>query len=59
MSIAEIKRQGFDQSSQEGATVHVRCSQCAALVINGVPTHEHGCPNSRRHRHAGLGEFDE
>ena len=23
----------------------ISCSQCAALVINGTPTHEHGCPN--------------
>jgi hypothetical protein len=23
----------------------VRCSQCEALVINGMPTHETGCPN--------------
>ena len=26
----------------------VRCSCCEALVINGVPTHETGCPNARR-----------
>lgn len=24
----------------------VRCSQCEALVINGTPTHERGCPNA-------------
>jgi hypothetical protein len=24
----------------------VGCSQCQALVINGVATHEHGCPNA-------------
>ena len=38
---------GFDRSrhipfSRQYA---IRCSQCEALVINGTPTHEHGCPN--------------
>lgn len=28
----------------------VRCSQCEVLVINGTPTHEHGCPNGARAR---------
>ena len=27
--------------------VRVRCSQCEALCINGIPTHERGCPNAR------------
>lgn len=35
---------GFDLST--GA--RVRCSQCEALVINGTPAHEHGCPNATR-----------
>lgn len=39
--------QGFDRSStipfQRAWTV--RCSQCEALCINGIPTHEHGCPH--------------
>jgi len=26
----------------------VRCSQCEALVINGTPCHENGCPNRPR-----------
>jgi hypothetical protein len=25
------------------------CEQCQALNINGVPTHEQGCPNSWLH----------
>lgn len=25
-----------------------RCDQCQMLAINGVNTHEHGCPNSRK-----------
>lgn len=39
---------GFDRSSHVPFTrqYRIRCSQCAALVINGVPTHETGCPNS-------------
>ena len=36
------------------ATVHipftsqyrVRCDRCEALVVNGTPTHERGCPNA-------------
>lgn len=24
------------------------CNQCAALVINGVFCHEHGCPNEHK-----------
>jgi hypothetical protein len=43
----QMEALGFDLCSttpfQRG--IHVRCSQCAALVINGVPTHERGCPN--------------
>lgn len=27
--------------------VRIRCSQCEALAINGIPTHETGCPNAR------------
>lgn len=26
----------------------VACSQCQSLVINGVPTHETGCPNATK-----------
>jgi len=24
----------------------IKCDQCAAVVINGIPCHETGCPNS-------------
>lgn len=37
---------GFDQSHIDSAGVKIKCSQCAALVINGVGTHEAGCPRS-------------
>ena len=45
--------QGFDRSyrlerddyGQFSKAVRVRCSQCEALCINGVATHETGCRN--------------
>ena len=39
---------GFDRSKRTkiGGPVHVGCSQCEAMVINGHPTHETGCPNA-------------
>lgn len=42
-----LRRQGFDQGRYDRETggYRVGCSQCAALVINGVPCHETGCPN--------------
>jgi hypothetical protein len=53
--LESLYHRGFDLSTPEGrdeygrfsAAIVVRCSQCAALVICGVPTHEHGCPNGR------------
>jgi hypothetical protein len=44
-----IRDQGFDQSrvSSDRNGVAVRCSQCEAMVINGVPCHEQGCPNAK------------
>lgn len=38
---------GFDGSTAVPFTkeIHIKCSQCEALAINGVATHEHGCPN--------------
>lgn len=44
-----LREQGFDKSVRVGVKEFlVRCSQCEALVINGVPTHERGCPNARK-----------
>ena len=40
---------GFDASANtfgRPRMFSVACSQCQALVINGTPTHEHGCPNA-------------
>lgn len=41
-----VLKRGFDLSTKSGGKVSVRCSQCEALVISGVPAHERGCPNA-------------
>lgn len=49
--ISHLRSCGFDRSRTSPDSVdHVRvgCSQCSALVINGTPCHETGCPNARR-----------
>ena len=38
---------GFDMSYRSAGAVHVACGQCEALVMNGLATHESGCPNAR------------
>jgi hypothetical protein len=45
-----LRQQGFDLTTYDRATGYYRprCSQCNALVINGVACHEHGCPNQRK-----------
>lgn len=48
-TIEMLHAEGFDLSRAvrfERAAI-VRCSQCEALVINGHPSHERGCPNQR------------
>ncbi len=45
MSLAGLRALGFDASARTGRHVRVGCSQCAALVINGVACHETGCPH--------------
>lgn len=45
---AKIRKRGFDKSTACSDGVHVSCSQCQALVINGIATHEHNCPNARK-----------
>lgn len=44
--LARLMDRGFDLSRTTQGGYKVRCSQCEALVINGVATHEHGCPNA-------------
>lgn len=38
---------GFDKSYIINRGVRVACSQCEAVAINGVGSHEHGCPNKK------------
>lgn len=47
--LEELQARGFDASRYLLATqtYQVRCSRCEALVINGVPCHETGCPNTK------------
>ena len=42
--IRALTEQGFTVARQ-GRYLRIRCSQCDALVINNVATHETGCPN--------------
>jgi hypothetical protein len=46
----ELHALGFDLSYISMGTVngvlYPRCSQCHALVVNGVATHESGCVNA-------------
>lgn len=53
MTNIEILRSlGFDRSKHSGrGTYRVACSQCAAVVINSIPTHERGCPNATHECH--------
>lgn len=47
MKLKHLIALGFDNSKHIPFTkrYHVSCSQCEALCINGVPTHEIGCPH--------------
>ena len=53
MKLQTLFSLGFDLSKHVPFTRRftVRCSQCAALAINGVPCHETGCPNQRHECH--------
>lgn len=45
----DLHARGFDASAHtfgRSNLISVACSQCQALVINGTPTHERGCPNA-------------
>lgn len=48
--VQEIEALGFDRTTydSDAGTIRVRCSQCEALVVNGVPCHETGCRNATR-----------
>lgn len=45
ITVAWLKRHGFDLSTSSGGYLRPRCSQCEVLVINGTACHERGCPN--------------
>lgn len=53
MNLSDLKKLGFDQSKHIKFTgeYKVKCSQCQAVVINGVPCHETGCPNAKGVKH--------
>lgn len=46
-ALDDLRFMGFDESHNVRFTsgYKVKCSCCSAMVINGVPTHERGCPN--------------
>ena len=48
-TVQSLRDRGFDQSEVVPFEHrwHVRCSQCEALVINGLACHETGCLNAR------------
>lgn len=46
MNLKQVKALGFDSSKRNGNHISVRCSQCEAVVINGVACHERGCPHA-------------
>jgi hypothetical protein len=46
----KLRDRGFDRTEYNRADSNysVRCSQCEALVINGMACHETGCVNERK-----------
>lgn len=49
-----LRKAGFDLTEYDRSTgeYYIRCSQCDAMVINGVACHERGCPNEKGERNA-------
>ena len=50
VQVQNLKKLGFDKSELlvEDSVVYVSCSQCLAMVINNVATHEVGCSNASK-----------
>jgi hypothetical protein len=48
MNLQTLRALGFDRSRSVPFTsrYNVACSSCCALVIQGTPTHERGCPSA-------------
>ena len=44
--VRQLKQEGFDNTYASKGVISPRCSQCEALVINGMACHETGCPNT-------------
>jgi hypothetical protein len=46
-SISSLIKLGFDltEFNKDSGNFVIGCSQCKAVVIWGMPTHEQGCPN--------------
>ena len=44
-----LVRRGFDETYRCDGAVYPKCSQCEALVINGMACHEQGCPRERKY----------
>lgn len=47
MNLTTAIKSGFDRSTQKAFSdaIYIRCSQCEAICVNGIPIHETGCPN--------------
>jgi len=56
--LALLRSRGFDGSKHIPGTkrYRIKCSQCQAMTINGIPVHERGCPNDRRSRGEDSGD---
>ena len=48
--VEALDAEGFDKCyvNEDAETIRLGCSQCEALAINGMATHETGCPNMVR-----------
>lgn len=44
-----LVRRGFEPTWY-GDGYRIRCSQCQAMCVNGIPIHEAGCPNDREEK---------
>ncbi len=49
MNLAQLRLLGFDESEHIPFTnrYRVKCSQCQACTVNGIPCHETECPNQK------------
>jgi hypothetical protein len=58
LNLASLHALGFAASAHILFTkqYRVRCNSCQALVINGTPAHERGCPEAQ-HECAGCNEI--